>query len=145
MSQQSLKRQVLQLYRDILRVAKTWKEPDEAQYIREEADRLFHQNKNVASQEEIEEKLFEGRTRLELGIHYKIPYPRPYHVVPGATGKTRDMIKPAYMASYDWDLSHSHTTREAKRPKTRFEEDFDEEDNPLQVRRKPRGYQVGTS
>jgi len=121
------------------------KEPEEAQYIREEAYRLFHENKHITSQEEIEEKLFEGRTRLELGIHYKIPYPRPYHVVPGATGKTRDMIKPAYMASYPWDLSHSNTTTEAKRPRTRFEEDFDEEDNPLQVRRKPRGYQVGTS
>eukprot|EP00871_Galdieria_phlegrea_P005166 jgi/Galph1/5650/GphlegSOOS_G4260.1 len=145
MSSSSTRKQVLQLYRKIFGVAKTWKDADEAEYIRQEARRLFRLNKDLQSSQEIEEKLFEGQSRVELGIHYRIPYPRPYHVVPGATGKTRDMVKPAYMASYQWDLSHSETTIEAKRPRTRFEEDFDEEDNPLQIRRKPRGYQVGTS
>mmetsp|Transcript_35942 Transcript_35942/g.143667 ORF Transcript_35942/g.143667 Transcript_35942/m.143667 type:complete len:99 (+) Transcript_35942:260-556(+) len=62
---------------------------------------LFRKNQFVVGVEEIEEKLFEGESRLELALHYKIPYPRPSNVSPGATGKSKETPRPAYMSSYD--------------------------------------------
>ncbi|GMH33316.1 hypothetical protein BSKO_01150 [Bryopsis sp. KO-2023] len=74
---------VLSLYRTILRTGRTWSGPQsEKDYIREEAQRLFRSNKHLVSVEEIEKKIFEASSRLELGVHYKIPYPRLHHKSP---------------------------------------------------------------
>ena len=50
----------------------------EKEYIKEEARRLFHENKNIP-QSLIGDKLMEAQARLELALHYKNPYPRTFN------------------------------------------------------------------
>ena len=75
----------LRLYRQIIRTGKQWKVPTEQEYILNETRTLFRKNKSLTSQKEIDEKIFEGQSRLELGLHYQIPYPRLYNAPAGAT------------------------------------------------------------
>ncbi|KRZ77848.1 UNC93-like protein MFSD11 [Trichinella papuae] len=85
------KKQVLDLYRYILKVGKEWTSSSHAnnisdkeakRYIVEEARRLFKQNKTVTSPIEIEELIREGRTRIAIAVHYGNPYPRPVYAFP---------------------------------------------------------------
>ncbi|KRZ11280.1 UNC93-like protein MFSD11 [Trichinella zimbabwensis] len=85
------KKQVLDLYRYILKVGKEWtssshgnniSDKEAKRYIVEEARRLFKQNKTVTSPIEIEELIREGRTRIAIAIHYGNPYPRPVYAFP---------------------------------------------------------------
>ena len=55
-----------------------WQE--EREYIVKETQSLFHKNKDLTDPEKIDAKLFEAESRLELGLHYKIPFPRLFHV-----------------------------------------------------------------
>ena len=87
------------LYRRILRAAERFESAADRSYIRSEAGRLFRVNAGERDPEEVEKKLFEGESRLELGVHYGIPYPRPFNVIPGATGQTREAVRPAYLHS----------------------------------------------
>jgi len=93
---------VLHTYRRIMRVAQKWGDDGERRYIVNEARGLFRRNACIRDAATIEQKLFEAESRLELGLHYNIPYPRPTNVVPGATGKdgTSAAVLPAYMDSY---------------------------------------------
>ena len=83
------RQQVLQLYRDILRLAKTWeaKVPSETvkekDFIRSEARTMFRANKDISDAEELDKKLDEAKTRLEIAKHYRIPYPRPVYFATG--------------------------------------------------------------
>jgi len=83
MAQSALRRDVLSLYRKILRTAYKWEATvlndtaTERAYIRNEARQIFRANKNVTDQSEIKQHLQEGNARLELAIHYQNPYPRP--------------------------------------------------------------------
>lgn len=77
------------------------KDPAEAADLRLEARTLFTRNAGIADAATIESKLFEGESRLDLAVFYGIAAPRLPHVVPGATGQTRETIIPAYMHSYD--------------------------------------------
>jgi hypothetical protein len=80
----SQRAQVLTLYRHILRIGKKWEGPEsEKKYIREEAQQLFRQNKNITNPEIIEKKIREAETRIALALHYKIPYPRLYFIPKG--------------------------------------------------------------
>eukprot|EP00168_Porphyra_purpurea_P008764 TRINITY_DN2122_c0_g1_i3.p3 TRINITY_DN2122_c0_g1~~TRINITY_DN2122_c0_g1_i3.p3 ORF type:complete len:101 (+),score=31.58 TRINITY_DN2122_c0_g1_i3:197-499(+) len=90
----------LGLYHRILRACKDWKSPAEATDLRAEARTLFAQNAGLTEPAAIEAKLFEGESRVDLAIFYGIAAPRLPHVVPGATGRTRETILPAYMHSY---------------------------------------------
>jgi len=76
------------------------KNPAEATDLRSEARTLFAQNAGLTEAATIEAKLFEGESRLDLATFYGIAAPRLPHVVPGATGRTRETILPAYMHSY---------------------------------------------
>ncbi|OUC43783.1 complex 1 protein, partial [Trichinella nativa] len=86
------KKQVLDLYRYILKVGKQWtnssnrgnniSDKEAKRYIVEEARRLFKQNKTLANPIEIEELIREGRTRIEIAVHYGNPYPRPVYAFP---------------------------------------------------------------
>jgi len=84
--------QVIELYKNILRLAKTWeaKVPSETareqEFIRSEARYLFRLNKDI-NEAEVEKKLEEGRTRLEIARHYRIPYPRPVYYGTGTQTK----------------------------------------------------------
>ena len=73
----------------------------EREYIRNEVRRLVRRNANIRSEKQIAEKLDEFEARIETGVHYKIPYPRPVNVTPGSTGKTPEVVTPVYLHSYD--------------------------------------------
>jgi len=94
---------VLDLYRRIFQTARSWPKADEAAYIRSEARTLFNKNKHISDPELVEKKLFEGESRLQMAIHYKIPYPRMSYAPPntreGQLASKR--IKQAYMDSYE--------------------------------------------
>ncbi|KRY27199.1 UNC93-like protein MFSD11 [Trichinella spiralis] len=86
------KKQVLDLYRYILKVGKQWtnssnrgnniSDKEAKRYIVEEARRLFKQNKTLTNPIEIEELIREGRTRIAIAVHYGNPYPRPVYAFP---------------------------------------------------------------
>eukprot|EP00270_Netrium_digitus_P003968 TRINITY_DN14821_c0_g1_i2.p1 TRINITY_DN14821_c0_g1~~TRINITY_DN14821_c0_g1_i2.p1 ORF type:complete len:156 (-),score=35.05 TRINITY_DN14821_c0_g1_i2:243-668(-) len=77
-------RRALPLYRSILRAASNWKgSAEEKLYIQEEAKSLFRKHRDISDMEAIKQKIFEGETRLELGQHYGIPYPRLHNVHTG--------------------------------------------------------------
>ncbi|OUC43782.1 putative ATP synthase F0, A subunit [Trichinella nativa] len=76
----------------ILKVGKQWtnssnrgnniSDKEAKRYIVEEARRLFKQNKTLTNPIEIEELIREGRTRIEIAVHYGNPYPRPVYAFP---------------------------------------------------------------
>ena len=75
----SLRSQAISLYRRILRAGTTWEGPlQEREYIREEARSLFRRNMALQDPRQIQEKVFEAESRLELALHYHNPYPRMY-------------------------------------------------------------------
>ncbi|KEG08767.1 LYR motif containing protein 1 [Trypanosoma grayi] len=78
--------EVLSWYRRFLKVAFTvpWETDEDALYVMEEARRLFRQNANITDVESIRRKLREAEMRYEIGVHYRIPYPRPFHKTQGS-------------------------------------------------------------
>ena len=79
---------VLRLYRQILRIGRSWEAVDpkdsvkERAYIISEARRLFEANSSLRNDKEVAEKVDECKIRIELAQHYGIPYPRLYHTDP---------------------------------------------------------------
>ena len=103
----------LSLYRAILRTARTWEGGAEEQaYIREEAGALFRKNRGATDPETIDAKLFEASSRLELGVHYQIPYPRHYYMVQGSTAK-----KPAPLQVSESARASARARARAPRPR----------------------------
>lgn len=92
---------VLSLYRRIQKLSKSWSGPDEEKkYILKEARTLFHRNKHITDKTKIQAKILEAETRIDLGLHYRNPYPRVYQnygVYGDDVGKK--VIVPAYMVS----------------------------------------------
>lgn len=86
----SLRPNVLSLYRQILRMGKTWEAISgnsfdtklERDYIMNEARHLFRKNRYLQDETEIQLRLREAESRLALALHYKTPYPRPVNVPP---------------------------------------------------------------
>uniref|UniRef100_A0A8C5QTW2 LYR motif containing 1 n=1 Tax=Leptobrachium leishanense TaxID=445787 RepID=A0A8C5QTW2_9ANUR len=114
------RQEVLGLYRKIFRIAKKWHSASgvkeetikEKQYIVDEARTLFNKNKHVTDIETINQCIEECRARVEIGLHYGIPYPRPTHLPPlglaiphskvmRTQDKLRKQAKPIYLKSYD--------------------------------------------
>ncbi|KAM9304711.1 LYR motif-containing protein 1 [Gastrophryne carolinensis] len=114
------RQQVLGLYRKVFRIARKWKSETgleeetfkEKQYIIQEARHLFHKNKNVTHLETINQYIEECNARIEMGLHYGIPYPRPMHLPPMGLAmshskhlqkqeKLRKQAKPVYLKSHD--------------------------------------------
>ncbi|XP_059835305.1 LYR motif containing protein 1 isoform X2 [Hemitrygon akajei] len=112
--------EVLSLYRRIFRIARTWQALSglsddtlkEKQYIITEAKTLFRKNRNLTDAEAIKSCIMECHTRIEMGLHYRIPYPRPIHLPPmGLADKKgrkfrmqerlRKLAKPVYLQSHD--------------------------------------------
>ncbi|KAF5889364.1 LYR motif-containing protein 1, partial [Clarias magur] len=77
--------EVLALYRRVLRIARSWQAQSslrhdtekERTYITQEARSLFTQNKHLTDPELISKCVAECEARIELGLHYRNPYPRP--------------------------------------------------------------------
>ncbi|NXF97571.1 LYRM1 protein, partial [Eubucco bourcierii] len=114
------RQEVLALYRRIFRIASSWQSASgqvaetaqEKEYIRNEARRLFRKNRNVTDPQLIKQCIEECEARIEIGLHYNIPYPRPIHLPPmglahkqGRTlrhqEKLRKVSKPIYLKSHD--------------------------------------------
>ncbi|XP_045445288.1 LYR motif-containing protein 1 isoform X1 [Pipistrellus kuhlii] len=76
---------VLGLYRRVLRLARRWQaasgRPEdsarEQQDILREARTLFRKNKGLTDTDQIKQCIDECTARIEIGLHYQIPYPRP--------------------------------------------------------------------
>uniref|UniRef100_A0A669PS21 LYR motif containing 1 n=2 Tax=Phasianus colchicus TaxID=9054 RepID=A0A669PS21_PHACC len=114
------RQEVLGLYRRVFRIAKKWQSASgqaeetaaEREYIIKEAKTLFRKNKEVTDPKLIKQYTEECEARIEIGLHYNIPYPRPIHLPPmGLTqkqGRTfrhqeklRKISKPIYLKSHD--------------------------------------------
>ncbi|XP_042336523.1 LYR motif-containing protein 1 [Sceloporus undulatus] len=112
--------EVLGLYRKIFRIAKKWQAASgqmeetmkEKEYIINEAKTLFQKNKNLTDPELIKQCIEECKARVEIGLHYHIPYPRPIHLPPMGLAqqqgrafrhqeKLRRLSKPVYLKSHD--------------------------------------------
>ncbi|XP_045704898.1 LYR motif-containing protein 1 isoform X1 [Phyllostomus hastatus] len=114
------RQEVLALYRRIFRLVRKWQAASgqmedtikEKQYILNEARMLFQKNKNLTDTDLIKQCIDECTARIEIGLHYQIPYPRPIHLPPmGLTPlrgrrlqsqeKLRKLSKPVYLKSHD--------------------------------------------
>eukprot|EP01121_Diplochlamys_sp_Union-15-3_P016307 TRINITY_DN5526_c0_g1_i1.p1 TRINITY_DN5526_c0_g1~~TRINITY_DN5526_c0_g1_i1.p1 ORF type:complete len:150 (+),score=37.89 TRINITY_DN5526_c0_g1_i1:67-450(+) len=86
-----LRSKVLNMYRRIFRERNKW-QGDEADkvVITREARKLFRKNKDISDPEKIKRKLEEAELRIELALHYKIPYPRPYNATGIALSELRN-------------------------------------------------------
>ncbi|XP_064405768.1 LYR motif-containing protein 1-like isoform X2 [Halichondria panicea] len=79
----ALRREVLSVYRRILRVSVIWEAGvtgdtlAEREYIRNETTSLFRKNREIRDPDEIRMCLAEASSRLEMALHYRNPYPRP--------------------------------------------------------------------
>ncbi|XP_002735143.1 LYR motif containing protein 1-like isoform X2 [Saccoglossus kowalevskii] len=114
------RREVLSLYRQILRHAQKWESestlPEDTKtdqsYIRAEARSLFKKNKEITEINKIDTCIKEAETRIQLALHYKNPHPRPVNIpymgMPLSLSKgkksqdrLRKQAKPLYLHSYD--------------------------------------------
>uniref|UniRef100_A0A4W6D8Z5 LYR motif containing 1 n=1 Tax=Lates calcarifer TaxID=8187 RepID=A0A4W6D8Z5_LATCA len=84
------RRTVLSLYMRVFRIARTWQAQSgvtsdtetERKYILQEAHTLFRQNQQLTDQQSIKRCIEECEARIEIGLHYRNPYPRAvsYHL-----------------------------------------------------------------
>ncbi|KAK6302070.1 hypothetical protein J4Q44_G00281230 [Coregonus suidteri] len=112
--------QVLSLYMRVFRIARGWQSTlsqdteSERRYIVQEAQTLFRQNQQLTDQESIKKCIDECEARIEIGLHYRNPYPRPIYlpIMGLATQKGRKLkaqqrmrkqAKPVYLQSHDED------------------------------------------
>nr|XP_020461911.1 LYR motif-containing protein 1 isoform X2 [Monopterus albus] len=80
----STRRTVLSLYMRVFRIVRTWQAQSgvtsdtetERKYILQEARTLFRQNQQLTDQESIKRCIEECEARIEIGLHYRNPYPR---------------------------------------------------------------------
>lgn len=81
-------RQVLQLYKQVLRIAQSWQAKEagntnaEREYIKQEASKEFR--RPLKPDETIAGRLSKGQYRVEVALHYGIPYERPTYYKTGA-------------------------------------------------------------
>lgn len=86
----SLRRDVLSMYKRLLRVGRTWtakssREEDtrhERDYICTETREHFRKNQHLTDPATIRSYLDQAQSRLTIAMHYKIPYPRPVNLPP---------------------------------------------------------------
>lgn len=94
---------VLSWYRKCIKAAFTvpWATNDDALYVLEESRRLFNQNRLLVDPERIQRKLREVEMRYELALHYRIPYPRPYHKTQGTSNESATTYAVYMDSSFD--------------------------------------------
>ena len=104
------RKEVLRIYRDILKTASHWSSSThqqtqaEREYIQTEARQQFRTNKHILDTNRIQEKIEEAHLRLELANHYNNPYPRPTgypgNFVPNSKGRNKQKIFQQSIPSY---------------------------------------------
>ncbi|XP_004562470.2 LYR motif containing protein 1 isoform X2 [Maylandia zebra] len=111
---------VLSLYMRVFRIARTWQAQSgvasdtetERKYILQEARNLFRRNQKLTEQESIRKCIEECEARIEIGLHYRNPYPRATYLPPmglatqkgrklRAQQRLRKQAKPIYLQSHD--------------------------------------------
>jgi len=82
---------VRDLYRRVMRVAAGWQARNaantskERDYIRSEARSLFHEHALIDDPRRVRQLVRDGEQRLEVALHYGIPYPRTANLPPGTS------------------------------------------------------------
>ncbi|KAL6095220.1 lyrm1 [Pungitius sinensis] len=116
----STRRAVLSMYMRVFRVARGWQALSgvpsdteaERKYILQEAGTLFRQNQQLTDDESIKRCMEECEARIEMGLHYRNPYPRATYLPPlglatqkgrklKAQQRLRKQAKPVYLQSQD--------------------------------------------
>ncbi|KAM4525729.1 LYR motif containing protein 1 isoform 1-T2 [Fundulus diaphanus] len=111
---------VLSLYTRVFRIARAWQAQTgimsdtetERRDIVQEARSLFRQNQQLTDQESIKRCIEECEARIEIGLHYRNPYPRATYLPPlglatqrgrrlRAQQRLRKQAKPIYLQSHD--------------------------------------------
>lgn len=111
---------VLSLYMRVFRIARTWQAQSgvpgdteaERKYMEQEARTLFRRNQQLTDQESIRRCIEECEARIEIGLHYRNPYPRATHLPPlglatqrgrklRAQQRLRKQARPVYLQSHD--------------------------------------------
>jgi len=113
------RREVLRLYKNIMRLGQRWEAADsietrvEREYIADEARTLFRRNMLVKGDDMVRERMKEAETRLTMATHYGNPYPRPVNIpkfsfskregkkIGKAVQKMNDLSRPVYLKSMD--------------------------------------------
>lgn len=122
MAANPLRKEVLGLYRRILRVANKWEAREidntltERNYIKSETQTLFRENKDKKTEVQVREHIREAEARLTMAQHYRNPYPRPVNLPPKsysvkegkkagkAIKKRTEQSRPIYNKSMDDNL-----------------------------------------
>ncbi|EAN85431.1 hypothetical protein C3747_63g122 [Trypanosoma cruzi] len=101
--------EVISWYRKFLKASFSvpWETDEDALYVLEEARRLFRKNARINDIETIERKLREAEMRYEIGVHYRIPYPRAFHKTQGSLQESGV----AYAADLDSMYDHPVSPR----------------------------------
>eukprot|EP00271_Cylindrocystis_brebissonii_P013249 TRINITY_DN32955_c0_g1_i1.p1 TRINITY_DN32955_c0_g1~~TRINITY_DN32955_c0_g1_i1.p1 ORF type:complete len:118 (-),score=4.57 TRINITY_DN32955_c0_g1_i1:600-953(-) len=100
----SRRNRALVLYRNLIRASRTWPGPEEEKrYILDEARTSFRRDRNIEDPASIDKKLFEGESRMEIGWHYLIPYPRPWNLPPGSVTTSKISQMPSLHMGGDGD------------------------------------------
>uniref|UniRef100_A0AAV2LDE6 LYR motif-containing protein 1 n=1 Tax=Knipowitschia caucasica TaxID=637954 RepID=A0AAV2LDE6_KNICA len=84
----------------------------EKKYIIQEARMLFRQNQQLSNPDMIKRCIDECEARIEIGLHYRNPYPRATYLPPlglatqkgrmlRAQQRLRKQAKPVYLQSHD--------------------------------------------
>ncbi|XP_059180797.1 LYR motif containing protein 1 [Centropristis striata] len=116
----STRRTVLSLYMRVFRIARSWQAESrvtsdtstERKYILQEARSLFRQNQQLTDPESIKKCIEECEARIEIGLHYRNPFPRATYLPPmglatqkgrklRAQQRLRKQAKPIYLQSHD--------------------------------------------
>ncbi|XP_020779964.2 LYR motif containing protein 1 isoform X1 [Boleophthalmus pectinirostris] len=116
----STRNTVLSLYKRIFRIARVWKSQSgvasdtdtEKKYILQEARMLFRKNQQLSDPKLINRSIEECEARIEIGLHYRNPYPRATYLPPlglatqkgrmlRAQQRLRRQAKPVYLQSHE--------------------------------------------
>ncbi|XP_043957684.1 LYR motif containing protein 1 [Gambusia affinis] len=111
---------VLSLYMRVFRIARAWQAQTgavsdseaERRFMEQEARSLFRQNQQLTDPESIRRCIEECEARIEIGLHYRNPYPRATYLPPlglatqrgrrlRAQQRLRKQAKPVYLQSHD--------------------------------------------
>lgn len=119
MKMSGTKREVLRLYKTIMRLGQRWEASNpietrvEREYIADEARELFRRNAQLSGEALVRERIKEAETRLTMATHYGNPYPRPVNIpkfsfskregkkMGKAVQKMNDLSRPVYLKSMD--------------------------------------------
>ena len=97
--QMNTRRDVLKLYKELLKLSKEWTGKDlskteiERIRIREEIQQGFRKNKNVDDENKVRTLIQYAEDRRDIATHYGIPFERQHYLVQGTKIKKKKAPK----------------------------------------------------